>query len=55
MILAAQSAELHEQKQNTKEKIKRNDLIKYGLTMLTASTALLGAGGTAQGGGPSRC
>jgi len=26
----------------------RNDLLKYGLTVLTASTALLGAGGTAQ-------
>ena len=28
--------------------MKRNDLIKYGLTVLTASTALIGAGGTAQ-------
>ena len=28
--------------------MKRNNLIKYGLTVLTASTALLGAGGTAQ-------
>ncbi len=27
--------------------MKRNDLIKYGLTVLTASTALVGAGGTA--------
>ncbi len=26
----------------------RNNLIKYGLTVLTASTALIGAGGTAQ-------
>ena len=28
--------------------MKRNDLIKYGLTVLTTSAALLGAGGTAQ-------
>ncbi|HTQ51013.1 MAG TPA: arylsulfatase [Candidatus Acidoferrales bacterium] len=28
--------------------MKRNDLLKYGLTALTASTALMGAGGTAQ-------
>jgi hypothetical protein len=28
--------------------MKRNELIKYGLTVLTASTALLGVGGTAQ-------
>ena len=28
--------------------MKRNDLLKYGLTVLTASTALIGAGGTAQ-------
>ena len=28
--------------------MKRNDLIKYGLTVLTASTALISAGGTAQ-------
>jgi arylsulfatase len=28
--------------------MKRNDLIKYGLTVPTASTALIGAGGTAQ-------
>ena len=28
--------------------MKRSNLIKYGLTVLTASTALLGAGGTAQ-------
>src|ERR1017187_6601501 len=28
--------------------MKRNDLIKYGLTVLTASTALIGAGGTAR-------
>ena len=28
--------------------MKRNDLIKYGLTVLTASTALIGADGTAQ-------
>ncbi len=28
--------------------MKRSNLIKYGLTVLTASTALLGAGGTAR-------
>jgi arylsulfatase len=28
--------------------MKRNDLLKYGLTVLTASTALIGAGGTAR-------
>jgi hypothetical protein len=28
--------------------MKRSNLIKYGLTVLTASTALMGAGGTAQ-------
>jgi hypothetical protein len=28
--------------------MKRNDLLKYGLTVLTASTALLGVGGAAQ-------
>jgi arylsulfatase len=28
--------------------MKRNDLLRYGLTVLAASTALLGAGGTAQ-------
>src|SRR5664279_666890 len=28
--------------------MKRNDLLKYGLTVLTASTALIGAGRTAQ-------
>ena len=28
--------------------MKRNDLLKYGLTVLTASTALVGAGGTAR-------
>src|SRR5664279_66667 len=28
--------------------MKRKDLIKYGLTLLTASTALIGAGGKAQ-------
>ncbi len=28
--------------------MKRNDLLRYGLTVLTASTALIGAGGTAQ-------
>jgi hypothetical protein len=27
--------------------MKRNDLLGYGLTVLTASTALIGAGGTA--------
>jgi len=28
--------------------MKRSNLIKYGLTVLTASTALMGVGGTAQ-------
>ena len=28
--------------------MKRNDLLKYGLTVLTASTALVGGGGTAR-------
>ena len=28
--------------------MKRKNLIKYGLTVLAASTALIGAGGTAQ-------
>jgi arylsulfatase A-like enzyme len=28
--------------------MKRNDLLKYGLTVMTASTALIGAGGTAR-------
>ena len=31
--------------------MKRNDLLTYGLTVLTASTALIGAGGTAQAAG----
>ncbi|MGA2786375.1 MAG: sulfatase-like hydrolase/transferase, partial [Verrucomicrobiota bacterium] len=33
--------------------MKRNDLLKYGLAALTASTTLLGAGGTAQAQNPA--
>src|SRR3974390_656462 len=37
-----------EENQNERPNMKRSNLAKYGLTMLTASTALLGAGGTAR-------
>src|SRR5208283_5305206 len=33
--------------------MKRSNLIKYGLTVLTASTALMGVGGTAQAADPA--
>src|SRR5208337_3789275 len=34
--------------ETNRRNMKRNNLLKYGLTVLAASTALLGAGGTAQ-------